>query len=63
MGGMPPGAGGAPGGQKQQQPKKKFEAKPLTRVGKKKRKHKGPAMASKLPKVQRCDKCLFMWVL
>lgn len=63
-GGMPPGfpgapgggAGGAPGEKKEAPKKKKFEPKPLTRVGKR-RKRKGPSVAAKLPKVYPTAKC------
>ena len=49
-GGMPPGFPG--GGKKPEQPKKKYEPKTLTRVGKKAKKRVGGvAVASKLPKV------------
>ena len=49
-GGLPPGFPGAP--KKPEGPKKKYEPKPLTRVGKKAKKRVGGvSIASKLPKV------------
>jgi hypothetical protein len=50
-GGLPPGFPGLPGEKKDPKaPKKKYEPKPLTRVGKRKRTG-GVAVASRLPKV------------
>ena len=49
-GGLPPGFPGLPGEKKDKGPKKKYEPKPLTRVGKRKRTG-GVAVASRLPKV------------
>jgi hypothetical protein len=51
-GGLPPGFPGLPGEKKDPKaPKKKYEPKPLTRVGKRKRNATGAARASRLPKV------------
>ncbi|CAE7021099.1 RPT2B, partial [Symbiodinium sp. KB8] len=51
MGGKPPGKGGDKG-----KKKKRFEVKPLTRVGRRKR-SKGPSTASKVPPVFPISKC------
>lgn len=56
LGGPPPGAGGQKDDKKDAPKKKKFEAKPLTRIGKRKKKS-GPSTATKLPKVYPTTKC------
>lgn len=55
MGGMPPGAGGNKDGKKDK--KKKWEPPLPTRVGRKKKKHKGTAGIAKLPTVNPLTKC------
>ncbi len=53
-----PGGGGGPGGDKnKQKEKKKYEAPVPTRVGKKKKRSKGPDAANKLPAVTPHTKC------
>lgn len=61
MSGFPPpgGPGGSkpPDGKDQKKPKKKWEPPKASRVGKKRKKNKGPSAAFKLPAVQPISKC------
>lgn len=55
--GLPPGGAKKPGDDKKKEEKKKWQPPKPTRIGKKKKKAKGPQAAYKLPTVQPVSKC------